>query len=555
LDCDSMTPRVVLAHFSTALSFNLKVSYMILWPFKEVLSFKDGCCFSSIVPMDEATVSQAMARTGRGMVAGSGGIVMSNMRADVKELCVHSRVDAFVWLHACGIKPLKGSILWQDLYEEFPEGFSSLTALSMVKTGMPVRLALKYLGRDGLVADKFSHAVNFFSQPDHFPQPSDFEYPVGYEGWFEEPMDGNPGVMVKVPVKTSGMLRVQVHAMWAIAFGLVNLRRWRYEGVMAYGDAYDSDSGVIGRKSPRMKSFKHIENPVRPMVVVAADRYAGVRFEEPVGRRSGSIFSNERVTEAFQAMQGVVRSYAVPVSPGLGITGFGDEPVRVSYSTVNSPGGRVVCEIEADVATSLNLGQPLTSAKMISLLDSVGDKENDFAASKVFDMFSSPWDSYVDSLTDRTVVDSVVRVGKANKAYKILASLNERFGTEMLAALSMSNFFKRRYLKVFRTPPRPSDVIEAVRNGKFDSIAQTKGFIDRLEGLKSKLDQSLIFAESSNVYLPHAISAAQRIIPAGGSEALGTVGRGLVASSGRRVIMPGVRLSPRGNKLKPVMEW
>lgn len=66
--------------------------------------------------------------------------------------------------------------------------------------------------------------------------------------------------------------------------------------------------------------------------------------------------------------------------------------------------------------------------------------------------------------------------------------------------------------------------MHAIRKGKFDKVAQTDGFINRVKLLKGLIDQVLLDAEANNVFLPNYITYAQRNLPIRGGSVLGYEG-------------------------------
>jgi len=82
-------------------------------------------------------------------------------------------------------------------------------------------------------------------------------------------------------------------------------------------------------------------------------------------------------------------------------------------------------------------------------------------------------------------------------------------------------------LRLFPVPPSITKLMNAIWNGEFDGIAQTKAFFERVALLKHKIDMVYLLAETRHVYLPKYITSAQRGVPMSGATPLGTVGQQL----------------------------
>jgi len=70
---------------------------------------------------------------------------------------------------------------------------------------------------------------------------------------------------------------------------------------------------------------------------------------------------------------------------------------------------------------------------------------NRFVASRLFDNFSGPWVSLLDTLLCAAVVDDVVVLGASADAYKMVERMNGRFCEELTSVLASSNLFRRKF--------------------------------------------------------------------------------------------------------------
>jgi len=128
------------------------------------------------------------------------------------------------------------------------------------------------------------------------------------------------------------------------------------------------------------------------------------------------------------------------------------------------------------------------------------------------------------SLLDDSVVEKVVRKGYSVDAYELVNKLRARFSMEVCSVLSQSHIFKRRFMKVFTAIPSTDSLMQSIKHGKFNGVAQSDKFLERVKFIKELIDRTLIRAETQNVYLPAYITSAQRSLPIRGNAPLGVLG-------------------------------
>jgi len=132
------------------------------------------------------------------------------------------------------------------------------------------------------------------------------------------------------------------------------------------------------------------------------------------------------------------------------------------------------------------------------------------------------------SFLDDGVVAEVVRKGVHAYAYKLVDALRDRFSVEVCSALAGSNLYQRSFARLFRRTPSVDELMKEINRGRFNGIAQSEGFINRIRNIKELIDRVLLAAESKNVYLPTYITSAQRGLAIRGNVPLGVAGEGMV---------------------------
>jgi len=412
-----------------------------------------------------------------------------------------------------------------------------------LKICLPAEVAARYLASDGYVAKKFQRALNFFSQPDHFIQASEIEFPVGYEDWPQEVVGGYVGsgeesaqVLLRVPLQSTGEMRVVLHAISAVADGKFELARWQPGRPMAYDDGYDSPeeeedprfrSGVM-----RLRRIVDKELPVieQPRVETRGWFYDSTKVVRD--RRSGVVDFPARIREGLKDLDVMASNYVVPVSTGIDIV-EGQGVGVVKFGSVESPGGSEVCELPLAICQRMNVGKKLKAEDFMIVAAAARREPERFVASKLFDCFSGPWDSVLDSLMDPEVVGKVVLSGMASDVFGLVNLLRRRHGIEVNSVLAKSHVFTKSYLRVFKGyKPSVDSLFRAIKAGTFDRVAQTEGFISRVKDLKTSIDKVLLFAETNGVYLPSYITDAQRGLPLRGVAPLGVLGGNLTRMPG-----------------------
>lgn len=535
---DSTIPRVVVAHSSYGIGYNIPVAYEIIWPVESSLECVDDTVQEVIRPMTSEMVAQVKARTGRSIVEGSGGMVMATDRSVSSDLRDDEKMAAFVKLCAASILPMR-SVFWEPCYKRFPSALTVTAAMTILKVCMPVEVVAKYLGSDGRIASRYVRALNVYAQPDHFLVASDQEMPVGYDHWVVDDLEiGDVTEQVRVPFFSTGELKVVIASVELMAQMRMDIPRWRPERQFALGDGYDSEEE---RDDSRFKSCEArlrripdvvprvLAEPVRQRRIPWEYKPAGEVFESP---RFGGFIDSERCRQALLEMERSLLEYAVDVSVKMDVLEKEEGtvvPIVVeSFGEIESPGGNVVCSLPVKVCESLNLGQTLRSDEFLKLAYAAKSDVDRFVASKLFDCFSGPWESILNSLLEEKVIHDVVKTGLATDVYAMVDKMRSRFNVELVSVLAQSNLFKSRFLKVFSRVPSMDEMMTAIRKGKFDGIAQTGAFLGRVKYLKELIDGVLLAAEGRNVFLPSYITRAQRALPLRGDARLGYVGDEMV---------------------------
>lgn len=535
---DSTVPRVVVVHSSYGIGLNLPVAYEIIWPLESSYMCTDDTVSQVERAMTAEMVAQVKARTGRSIVEGSGGIVMASDRSDTTDLREDELMSAFVKMCAVSILPMRSGF-WEPCYRGFPDGLTVTAAMTMLKVCMPVEVVARYLGSDGRVAARYVRALNVFSQPDHFLVASDNDMPVSYDSWVVDSMAvGGVDEAIRVPFFATGELKVIIDAVEMMAQMRIDVPRWRPSRRFAMDDGYDSEEE---RGDSRYKAgvarLRRIPDVV-PRALEEPPRQRRIPWEYRPGGESGSdvrhggFIDSERCRQALLEMENSLLEYHVQQRVEMSVveeTEGSVVPVVIEgLGDVESPGGTVVCSLPVKICESLNLGRTLRSDEFLKLASAARVDVEKFVGSKLFDCFSGPWESILRSLNEENVIHEVVKSGVATDVYAMVDKMRSRFSVELVSVLASSNVFKRRFLKVFSSSPSMDDMMRAIRKGKFDGVAQTDAFIDRVKLLKELIDMTLLAAESRNVYLPTYITSAQRALPLRGDGRLGYVGGGIV---------------------------
>jgi len=187
------------------------------------------------------------------------------------------------------------------------------------------------------------------------------------------------------------------------------------------------------------------------------------------------------------------------------------DPVPIPMGVVESPGGSPVCSLAASTCQSMNNGVALSPAQAVEVVVAAKPDVGRFVASRLFDGFGAPWDSFLSALRQDDVSTTLISCGEATATYQVVDRLRGRLNFELVTSLAQSNLYKRTFLQIFKMRPDPASVFKALERGRFDGIAQSAGFFNRVKHLKNLIDCVLIEAERRSQYLPSYISASQRM--------------------------------------------
>jgi len=547
LEGDSTTPRVLVLDVVYGIGFNIPLSFAVIWPERRVSGFREGVFTSWAVPETEEMVSQMRARTGRKMVPGSGGLVMTVERTEASELYMEERLTAFVKLRAGGIRPMRSG-RWDEAYRLLPS-LEQTTAALILKVGLPVEVVIRYLADDGKFARKYSRSLMLFTQPDHFLMPSEHDEPTSRPGW----VVGEIGVGEKgerhsalVPFEATGEVGFAMHVVTAHANGDLQLDRWKPPRTFCFDDGFDSGEEESARRFGVTRRLRRVDPKVEVREVRQIEQpWSFQPTSQSVGelRRGGRFVDTARYREAVNALEGMLTSYKVPdvsqeVSPVESTSGMSEVPLP-RMGTVESPGGTAVCLIPATVCQELNVGKVLSATDFMSVVVAVKPCVSRFVASRLFDSLSGPWESIFRTLLDPAVVNHVVKVGESTTTYAVVDEMRKRFAYELVGVLRNSNLTRSRFKKLFRKPPSLRSVIQAVEKGDFANIAQTDAYFRRVVLLQGLMVRVLAAAETASVYLPTQVSEVQRMQYVQGVQGAGTVGRGYYLPYVSHYPMPG----------------
>jgi len=167
LNGDGVVPRVLVMHYRWAIGFNIGVEYGVIRPYRSAWVAGQGGWQERQFLMTQELVAQAKSRSGRGIVSGSSGMVLGRERAPAVQLYESERLEAFVCLYSMGIRPGKHE-QWDEARTLFPEDLPAITAHTLLKINLPVAIAVKFLGPDGLVAGKYARALSMFTQCENY---------------------------------------------------------------------------------------------------------------------------------------------------------------------------------------------------------------------------------------------------------------------------------------------------------------------------------------------------------------------------------------------------
>jgi len=301
------------------------------------------------------------------------------------------------------------------------------------------------------------------------------------------------------------------------------------EKFLQMGDECDSDGEDISISSKGRLRRMNVVAPgyMAPPVPEKEWSYRPSVVSQPQHKRSGSYFDSDRVRESLAMMERSLLDYKVPQLQAASVEETKEgmtTSIDLGNGNVESPGGSVVCTLPIGIFEKVNLGQVLQWSEFMRFITAYRVDKGRFVRSKLFDSFSGPWESVLRSLLDEEVIASVVRSGMATDVYEFVNRLRARFSLEVVSVLSQSNVYKRRFFRVFNRIPSTDSLMEGIRTGHFNNIAQSDKFLERVMMLKELIDRVLIRAESQNVYLPTYITQAQRGLPVRGHAPLGVLG-------------------------------
>jgi len=527
---DSVTPRVVIMHHRWAIMFNFELEFGIIRPCRGYIAEVDGVWRELQEPMSEAMVTQAKSRTGRGIGESSGGIVVGVERMEPVELYESDVEKAFFCLHAMHIKPNKSG-RWQRCYARYPDGVPASVAYLAMKVNLPPAVTMKFVAEDGLIAAKYARAVSMITQIDHYIIPSDHDEPKAKAEWvLDDWVD--EGLQIEsrrvVPVHAEGELQVLLHGLVAMAEGELELTRWRPQSRTPIGD-YESDDGIAGST---LRRLRRPERRALPQIATTEVVYVdpGLRFDGMTvggeGRRHARVMDKERLREALVAMEHALRTGTTEPAPVVPVETEEGSVAQLEMGMVNSPGGTLVCELPMRTCETMNEGRVLSTSQFMSLLRRVKGIEGPFVASRFFDSFAGPWESFLRSLVDGNTLAMVKKRGEWTLAFDLVEKLRQRFDIEMVNVLAQSNLTRTLVERIFRKAiPKASVLMKAIDKGSFDRYTHSRRFFDRVKLLRMLLDRALVDAESVGVFLPNMISDAQRAIAYGTQPIVGRAKR------------------------------
>lgn len=528
---DSSTPRVLVAHHRFGIAFNIPVSYMILWPMVTKMFVNDGVVKFKDVPMTEAVVAQALSRLGRGIVDGAGALVMGPARSELKSVTLSEKIEEYFILAQSYIR-VRDTEEWSAVRRMFPKQISPAIAQSVRKVNLPAEIAVRYLAEDGKFASKYARALQFFAQTDHYIRPSKHELPVGHDRWKTQKLFGSSerGPDVSVPVIAEGELQVVMHAVHAIAEGKITIEKWRLPRLTDYNGGSDSEDELVEMTSHiQRRRLRRVRSVYQPEVRrVDNDKrlgwsYVASEVNEDMGGRGSRravVLPRDRFTEAMKGLCKVVDSYAVPKPPVdfVEVSGGYIGQVKLpALSAVESPGGSLICEIPGELAKSLNTGRELSVSETKELVQIYRVHGRRLVASRLFDCYGHAWSAVYQAFMSTEVVNELMVAGLQTYAYEFLGYLGTRFSMELDGVVAKSNVYKRVFLNLFSVKPTTDQILRAIHRGKFDAIAQSEAFLDRVRCLKGWHDRCLLVAERCGVYLPHHFTAAQFTLPIHGA--------------------------------------
>lgn len=553
LSGESCSPRVLVAHEIYGTGSNFPVTFVVTTGTRSEFAEVGGVWKEVEVPLSRAEVMQHVSRTGRGMVAGSGAVVLRSDFAESVDLYPGDRMLAYVGMLAANIKPSETPGVWDDVREALPNGLTREVAYGVLRVGLPPAMTLRYLGTDGGVARRFQHALAGYVQMDHYLRVSKELNPVGYAGWIEEQVgsyypgdDSSAEVYVKVPFRAEGAHRTVMHGIFAAAQNMVTVPRWRpkYDGEASSEEEMKDVEVRTPRRKIRPRVVHDVPDEEAPEPVVVRKPWA---FDASLEAQTSLSHKRKAVAWAStgegqvviaQLMQCVDRGEYDP-SAGLPTIGPNAQPETIveleraelvdSPVEVRSPGGSVKTSMPASVYQKFANGVKLSDVELCSLLRSAASAVDALARTVLFDNLSPAWDCVFLSLLDPSLMYVVRQKGLASVATKVVAALYHRFREEVMNVVASSNVYKRRFVLFTRKKsPTMKALMKELREGNFLGMAQSDRYIGRVMHLKELHDEVLMGFETVGVYVPQQVTQAQRPLPLRTKNLVGRLGEDMV---------------------------
>jgi len=530
---EAVCPRILVVSEVFGIGHNFPLAYVITSATKVVFpSDKKGGLLEEEVPLREIDVFQHIARTGRGMAHGSGGIVASaEVDKSLADLSKSEALEAYLGLVAADIRPRAG--MFDEVRQLIPKGLTRDVALEVLSVALPPALVLRYLGSDGRIAARFSGAMELFVQPDHRLTRSVDVDPVGYKDWVSESLGGYYGrpelvgaSKVMVPFPTTRLLRVAMHMLYAVSMKWFVVDRWRPEG-----DGYVSEDEQVSfvrekASSPVVAPRLVVEQGVEERKEESEVRQWAydVAPEVLARRKKRNAMSWLHDSRADMAVSELRERAEKGLSFGMvtsDIRRYLDEgavsrvELRLPQGRVDleSPGGSVVVRIAEVVFDALVSGEALSEGFFLDVLGTykaVGDK---FVKSTLFDNWSAPWLSVLRTYCQDSVVEYAIRKNYGSRLTRLLGELYDRFRVEAIGVCTTSNLYKGKFSGVFGAgAPSTSRLERLIKKGKLP-IAQSDKFIRRFLSVKEAHAEATMALERCGLFVPHIVTKQQKRFP------------------------------------------
>lgn len=531
----AVVPRVVVATENYGTGYNIPLSYVISTCTRRVYELNEGnALVEREVPLMKRSVVQHRGRVGRGMATGAGGLLLSDITSVDKELLASEALEAYLSLIAASINPRPG--LFNTVTRVLPKGVDAAVARLLLRSTLPVGLAVRYLGSDGRFASRFVDAVQLFHQTGEKLRRSKDEYPVGHESWVSESVgeyyegdDTRTDVELVVPFKTPRGLKIQMHAISAVAAGLLTLEYWDN-----FDEEDESDDEVVGVrvKAKRVVVPRLPEGPPAKPVATVASRAPVWQYDaDPASarvkreRRQGmSWHANGEGQAAVRTLvraledDALGRSVAspevdVPEYPGKVVFALPLEEDTGTIPVKSAGGGRILLVTKPVYAGFMN-GEALSPKDGVELMTNLVEIKalQRFAKSTIFDNWSPAWLCVFFMYAETGVFRGFRDKGLHSEALKLLDYLYDRFRSEVLSVAASSNLYQAKLRGFFSSRPSVSRFVSAAKKGKLP-IAQSDTFVKRVIAIKDAYDNAVLAIESSGVFAPSLVTKAQKQLP------------------------------------------